>query len=414
MVEEFDSSNKNLISSETNSLIQYSSSIISRGLELARMTIDIANVHTQELVRVFQGHTERINGVSFSPNSLYVVSASSDKTIRLWDTNSGEEIRRLEGHKGSVNSAVFSTDGRIILSGSDDRTVRVWDVDTGKEIRVLQGHAGAILKVAISPDSKLAYSGSYDDTIRIWDIATGHLIKCLDTHEDVWEFAFSARKKIALVRDLDGSISIWNLDTNTEEFRFLDLNCGDTVAISPDAQYGIFGSADYLWHLWDLKNKKEIMNSGLLDAKIVSTSSTPDDPDFFDEFDYLYSEFEQEADITVVDTLDGSGVTNGFEMDSTSVSADTDEDIYYVENFDFDIEPLVANFISISPLNRFFAICQGSWIGLWEFQRGRHLKAFGGHTGGVTCVDFSPDIRYLLSGGVDSTLRLWNLGFWGD
>ena len=48
------------------------------------------------------------------------------------------------GHEGSVNSAAFSPDGSRIVTASWDKTARVWDAATGKAIAVLSGHEDAV------------------------------------------------------------------------------------------------------------------------------------------------------------------------------------------------------------------------------------------------------------------------------
>jgi WD40 repeat protein len=65
---------------------------------------------------------------AFSPDGRRIVTASLDKTARIWDASSGQEIHVLRGHEDSVSSAAFSPDGTRIVTASLDNTVRVWDV----------------------------------------------------------------------------------------------------------------------------------------------------------------------------------------------------------------------------------------------------------------------------------------------
>ena len=84
--------------------------------------------------------------MAFSPDGLYVITGSQDNTVRLWAANRGEEVRIFRGHTGRVDSVSMSSDGRHVLSGSIDGTERFWDVATGDEIARLisldQGQTG--------------------------------------------------------------------------------------------------------------------------------------------------------------------------------------------------------------------------------------------------------------------------------
>jgi WD40 repeat protein len=65
---------------------------------------------------------------AFSPDGKRVVTASFDKTARLWDAASGKEIAVLKGHTNQVQSAAFSPDGKRVVTASSDNTARLWDV----------------------------------------------------------------------------------------------------------------------------------------------------------------------------------------------------------------------------------------------------------------------------------------------
>ena len=71
---------------------------------------------------------------SFSPDGGRIVTASDDRTARLWDASSGSLIASLEGHEGAVRSASFSPDGGRIVTASDDKTARLWDASSGSLI----------------------------------------------------------------------------------------------------------------------------------------------------------------------------------------------------------------------------------------------------------------------------------------
>jgi WD40 repeat protein len=83
---------------------------------------------------------------AFSPDGRRIVTASENKTVRLWKVETGEPIGEpLKGHANSVFSAAFSPDGKRIVTASADETVRLWDSETGKQIgEPLKGHKGAV------------------------------------------------------------------------------------------------------------------------------------------------------------------------------------------------------------------------------------------------------------------------------
>ena len=83
------------------------------------------------LTRMF--HDNSVFSVAFSPDGKYVLSASSDFTARVWETESGIEVARMT-HNSIVYSAAFSPNGKYVVSGSEDFTVRVWEVLPSAEV----------------------------------------------------------------------------------------------------------------------------------------------------------------------------------------------------------------------------------------------------------------------------------------
>jgi WD40 repeat protein len=100
-----------------------------------------------------------------------IVTASEDKTARIWDAASAKEIAVLRGHDGPVNSAAFSPDGLRIVTASGDPTARIWDAASAKEIAVLGGHENRVNSATFSPDGSRIVTASMDNTARIWDAA---------------------------------------------------------------------------------------------------------------------------------------------------------------------------------------------------------------------------------------------------
>ena len=81
-----------------------------------------------------------MKGCAVAPDGSWIVSASDDKTLRIWDAASGETRRTLSGHTGSLPGCAVSPDGTWIVSASADKTLKIWDAASGETRRTLSGH----------------------------------------------------------------------------------------------------------------------------------------------------------------------------------------------------------------------------------------------------------------------------------
>jgi hypothetical protein len=116
---------------------------------------------------------------------------NSQETVQLWDA----PVVTLLGHVAPVFGVTFSPDGRRIASASTDGTVKVWDTGTGQEILTLPGHVNEIKGVAFSPDGQQLASACGDGTVRIWD-ARPLLPDVLTTREAMSIVEFLLARKV--------------------------------------------------------------------------------------------------------------------------------------------------------------------------------------------------------------------------
>ncbi|KAF2405476.1 WD40 repeat-like protein [Trichodelitschia bisporula] len=114
------------------------------------------------------GHQKQVNHVTFSPDGLYIASASFDNSVKLWSAKDGKFILTFRGHVAPVYQCSFSPDSRLLVSGSKDTTLKCWDVRTGKIVSDLPGHLDEVYAVDWSPDGQRVGSGGKDKAVRIW------------------------------------------------------------------------------------------------------------------------------------------------------------------------------------------------------------------------------------------------------
>ena len=80
----------------------------------------------------------------------------------------------LEDHTCGVRSAAFSPDGKKIVTASYDKTAKIWDASTGECLHTLEGHTNWVCSAAFSPDGKKIVTASYDNTAKIWQLFPAH------------------------------------------------------------------------------------------------------------------------------------------------------------------------------------------------------------------------------------------------
>jgi WD40 repeat protein len=125
-------------------------------------------------LKTLEGHSNKVNSVSWNHDDSQLVSGSGDNTIKIWDSSTGTDLRTLTGHSGWVRSVSWSHDDSKIVSGSNDKTVRIWNGVTGDLMKILEGHSEGVDCVAWSPDErKMASCSLGEKKVIIWDAVTG-------------------------------------------------------------------------------------------------------------------------------------------------------------------------------------------------------------------------------------------------
>ena len=196
-------------------------------------------------------HTDVVYGVAWTPDGKRLVSASGDKTLRLWNARTGAMLRLMKDHADSVYGVACSPDGTRILSTGVDRSMKVWDAVTGKPLFTFTGrvHNDTAYTLAFAPDGRHLLSAGGDKIAKMWtlgaDADSSREFRRLGNHADaVHAGAFSPDGLLAATASADKTVNLWSgvgggwLRTLTGANDWLYA-----VAFSPDSQFVAAGLA---------------------------------------------------------------------------------------------------------------------------------------------------------------------------
>ncbi len=142
-----------------------------------------------------KGHTALIWDVIVT-KSGDIISASADKTIRVWSSKTGKEKRKIlgqigAGNEGKIYAIALSPNEEFLAIGgylagtreSGERyAIRIYNYPTGRLIKVLKSHTNVVFDLSFSQDGKYLISGSADKTAKIWEVDGFRLKDTLSSH----------------------------------------------------------------------------------------------------------------------------------------------------------------------------------------------------------------------------------------
>jgi len=376
-------------------------------------TLRLWEVSSGKCLRTFAGHSYYANSVSWSPDGCCALSASHDKTLRLWEVATGKCLRTCEGHTSFVTSVSWNPEGRCALSGSYDNTLRLWDVSSGKCLRTFEGHTKAVTSVSWSPDGRCAVSGSTDQTLRLWEVCSGKCLATFEGHTDsVTSVSGSADGRYALSGSDDNTLRLWEVSSG----KCLRTFAGHTswvssVSWSPDGRCVLSGSGDNTLRLWEVSSGKCLRTFEGHTNGVSSVSWSPDGRYALsgsrDNTLRLWGIVFATQPVPLVASM------------AFAVRSALYHHLLQKVRDAFASEPAVAaGFLqqakqqpgcsrreeTLELARRLsHSLAHRSFVDGWE----KHT--FEGHTSSVSSVSWSPDGRCVISGSMDNTLRLWEV-----
>ncbi|KAL6706310.1 hypothetical protein ACN47E_005600 [Coniothyrium glycines] len=209
------------------------------------------------LVNKYTAHGYEVLSIDVNEANDRFVSTGGDKTVFLWDVQTAQTVRRWTGHAGRVNRGVFGAEnGSIIATGSFDGTVRIWDVKSNayKPIMMLDDAKDSITDIAIH-DSDIV-SASVDGRIRSYDLRTG-MCQVDVIGPSCTSLAISKKGTEVLVSSLDSTIRLMDRMNGEllkaykdDAYVNKDLRVRSTLGLNDSVV--LSGSDDGMIFAWDL------------------------------------------------------------------------------------------------------------------------------------------------------------------
>lgn len=320
----------------------------------------------------------QVGFVAMSANGLMEISANNQGEIKLWKLNH-DLLKPLKAHEHKIWDVATSPDGKLIASTSVDQTLKLWRSD-GTLLQTLKDNKSTVFRTAVfSQDSRMLVTGSVDQQVQIWDISNPEtseikLLKTLAGHQaPVNALAIAPDGKTIASGD-NKTIRLWNFEGKLLHSFPAHNQIIWRLGFSLDGQFIASASADGTAKIWRVAD-------GLLAATL-----NHDGP-------VWGVAFSPQGNLVVTSSRDGN--LKLWELDGTLLKT--------IPNLSG------LNRLAISPDGKIIATAGvDTNVKLWS-NTGELLAILPGHQSMVFSVAFTADGNFLVSGGEEGTMIIWNL-----
>ena len=231
----------------------------------------LATQPTEASLRTYyNGHKGKVQALGWNRDGSCLASGAADATARLWRIHGGElrASHGFQGHRGAIHALAWDpTNACLMVTASKDKTVRVWDSRQPRGAGVSVSTSGENINVAWCPDGRIIAVGNDDDVLCFIDARKLQALHQKKYNHQVNEFSWSSSGSHFFMTALGGNIE----DKSMGTIEVFNCGVGDgtlshaysvhahtaacyCIDFDPLGRYFATGSADSLVSIWSLDN----------------------------------------------------------------------------------------------------------------------------------------------------------------
>ncbi len=390
--------------------------------------IKIWDLLTKQEISTLIGHSGIIFSLIIDINNKYIISGDSNSIVNIWDLTTKQLLLSLKEHNGSILSLLLTLDNKYLISTSADRSVKIWEFNleilnnSPKSLLTLTEHNSIINTLTITQDNQYIVLGSNDGKIIIWDLINKQQIISLFGHDfGVTSLAVTLNNTYLISAGEDRTIKVWDLATKTLAATLTGATSSiSKIKITSDNQFIIAGSNDKTIHIWNLATGLPITaltghNDLITDIEITSDnqfiiSSSKDGAVKLWDLEYAKASIiqtKQRFNLSAV-AISGDG--------SLGVVGETSGliKIWNINNKQ-EIATLNAhkntiNALALTSDNKYLASASDDFqVKIWDLTTLTCVAILNDHQDRVLTLLITLDNKYVISGGDDKTIKIWDL-----